>query len=82
MKPMPDDVRNSVEVRLYEAYRKGNGIRLSSADVSNLLRNDDAILARISNKLSSNQWCADGVGSCTKTAKQLWDIFHREDTTP
>ena len=78
MKPMPDDVRNSVEVRLYEAYRKGNGIRLSADDVDILL-DDDAILTRISNKLSSNKWCANGVGSGTQTPRQLWKLFHQDD---
>lgn len=76
---MPDEVRNSVDVRLYEAFRKGVGIRLSIYDISDLINSDDAMLARISNKLSGDECQSNCLGNCTKTAAQLWKQFHASE---
>ena len=39
----------SVEQRLYEAWRSGSGVRLTSFDVTDLMHRDDAMRTRISN---------------------------------
>lgn len=45
----PERKDKSVEQRLYEAFRRGEGCRLTSVDVDNLVGNDDALRTRITN---------------------------------
>jgi predicted RNA-binding Zn-ribbon protein involved in translation (DUF1610 family) len=42
----------NVMLRLYEAYRKGKGIRLSANDVEELVDKDEAIQTRIANVIA------------------------------
>lgn len=43
----------TLEERLYEAYRKKRGIRLSANELEELIELDDAIMCRISNEATT-----------------------------
>lgn len=52
----------SVEQRLYEAFRKGAGVRLSSEDIDNLIGTDDALKTRLTNAAAHEAGHTETVG--------------------
>ncbi len=72
----------TVEEKLFLAYRHNRGVRLTADDVWNLVRPDDAMLARISNAAGEDaglgEDAVDMGNECIKTAATTWRQFVAE----